>query len=318
MVARSGESGRIFVSVVETSPVLSGSGFSGDVMDDLESLTWRFLVYDPLTADWLEMPGDAGGYFWVAPDAQSIVYHRDGALWLRVGPDKKRCLSKPSEQLPIVYQGAWSPDGKKFAFSYKQFGVGGPYGRGQTWLVEVDGGGRTRLPIPATDGVRDWSPDGEWLLTSCIRSTSDQRQMYLTRRDGTGRRKLATDGACTEARFSPDGRQLASTRGPRRDPPTPLDPRERGAVWLKGLDGSDDRMVFGDPEICCQGVRWSPDSARLAFHGFERIPGSSPGAGKLDLSRPIFASIDVGRTDLEQLCPPEPFQFVKFSSLDWR
>jgi dipeptidyl aminopeptidase/acylaminoacyl peptidase len=309
--------GRIFLSVAESPPDLSDPKISPSVY---ESFTWRFLTFDPSTGSWFELPGNAGCRFWVAPGAEKIVFLRNGALWLREGQELDRCFFELPTPTPFVHEGAWSPDGRRFAVSFAPLGVGmhDLFGSHQTWLLEIDGRGKTKLPIPGTDGVRDWSPDGEWLVTSCVRQSRDKRQMYLVRPDGTGRRQFATNGACTQGRFSPDGLQVASTRGARAGPNTPTDPRERGSVWLMDIDGAYDHMVFGHSELCCQDVRWSPDGMRLVFWAFERHAGPSPGDGRLDLTKPRVMLFATQGANLELLNPPKPFHFVRYSTLDWR
>ena len=299
---------RIFLSVAESPPDLSDPKTSVKVF---EALTWHFLAFDPLTKSWLQLPGNAGAYFWVAPDALRIAFFRNRALWLRGGKDPDRCLLQLPEPRPLIYQGAWSPDDRQFAVSFTPMGATNLKRETETWLLEIDGPGKTRLCLPPTDGVRDWSCDGGWLLTSCEGSDGEKRQSYVVRLDGTERRRLATSAVCTQARFSPDGRRVASTRGPRRDSLAPPDPREQGSVWLMDLDGANDRMVFGNAELCCQDVRWSPEGDRLAISGFERYPGQSPGKGKLDLSKPFVALIDTKSGKLEHLHPPEPFHLVR-------
>ena len=82
-----------------------------------------------------------------------------------------------------------------------------------------------KLPIPATELVRDWSPDGQWLVTSSARHKAGEARRpptreasYLMHLDGTSIRMVGpavakaedTRGAMLMSPpwFSPDGRFL--------------------------------------------------------------------------------------------------------------
>jgi Tol biopolymer transport system component len=64
----------------------------------------------------------------------------------------------------------------------------------KTLRVNSDGSGTESLPIPAEDGVQDWSPDGEWLVTTSSRNAKIGWQLYLLRLDGTGQRQITEGG----------------------------------------------------------------------------------------------------------------------------
>ena len=67
--------------------------------------------------------------------------------------------------------------------------------RGENWRFNADGSGATKLPIPDTDEVDDWSPDGRWLVTVSDRHPphGSGYQLYVMRPDGTEQRRL-TEG----------------------------------------------------------------------------------------------------------------------------
>lgn len=313
--ARNDLSGRIFLSVTQFLPNPTQS-VGRDTETD--SIPWQFLAFEPATGSWLELPGIAGAFFWVAPDGSKILLPWEGALWLRRIQGQARCLFELPAPTPLVYQGAWSPDGRQFAVSYRPAGTSYLYGNLQTWLLEADGSEKTRLPIPPTDGVRDWSHNGEWLLTLRQRHSNDKRRICLVHPDGTLGRMLVTNRSCAQARFSPSGSQIASTCGPRDDPSRPPDPRERGAVWLSDLEGANERMVFGHSEMCCQDVHWSPNGTWLCVTGFHRHPGPSPGSGTLDISQPFIILIDLVNGDIRQLVLPKRFRMFRSSAITWR
>ncbi len=92
--------------------------------------------------------------------------------------------------------------------------VGTEYRKFETWRVNADGTGRTRLPIPDGDLVLDCSRDGTWLATRTIGGEPAHRgRLTLVHPDGTGARYL-TEGSANDDLFSifkisPDGRSVA-------------------------------------------------------------------------------------------------------------
>jgi WD40 repeat protein len=67
-----------------------------------------------------------------------------------------------------AYSLTWAPDGERVIVTtcaYKSVS-GQTVLRMETWMINVDGTGPTRLPVPDTHTVLDWSADGRFLLTS--------------------------------------------------------------------------------------------------------------------------------------------------------
>ena len=113
--------------------------------------------------------------------------------------------------------------------------------RHETWRFNADGSGATKLPIPETDEVDDWSPDGHWLVTVSDRHPPHGRgyQLYLMHPDGTDQRRLTEGrGLNVHPRFSPDSRRVAYLH------------QERGSnsLWVVNIDGSGRRRVLQDRE----------------------------------------------------------------------
>lgn len=85
---------------------------------------------------------------------------------------------------------AWSPDGKKIAFS------GGLY-LNEIWLMNPDGSGKTRIGTlsPETDYMINditWSPDSERVAFDAIRWDADDYDIYVINVDGTGFRNITS------------------------------------------------------------------------------------------------------------------------------
>ena len=56
---------------------------------------------------------------------------------------------------------SWSPDGKQLIVAKWLSKPQDDDMRHETWRFNADGSGATKLPIPETDEVDDWSPDGQ-------------------------------------------------------------------------------------------------------------------------------------------------------------
>jgi hypothetical protein len=44
-----------------------------------------------------------------------------------------------------------------------------PAWKGATWRLDADGHHPIKLPIPETEWVEDWSPDGQWFVAGSVR-----------------------------------------------------------------------------------------------------------------------------------------------------
>ena len=150
---------------------------------------------------------------------------------------------------------AWSPDGRRIAFS-RIYDTPAKVG-GSIWVIRPDGSGERRLTRPpASYFLPAWSPDGRMIAAEAWPS-DDRYAIAVMRADGTGRR-LLTDPRRGDhmPAWSPDGRSIAFARGFG----TATD------IWVMGADGSRQRRVLRhrgedfDPT-------WSPDGRWIAFGG---------------------------------------------------
>lgn len=153
----------------------------------------------------------------------------------------------------------WSPDGKQIIVSKGLSKPDDDDMRHEAWRFNVDGTGITKLPIPVTDEVDDWSLDGLWLVTVSDRHPPHGRgyQLYIMRPDGTGQRRLTEgQGLNVYPRFSPDSRQIAYLH------------QERGknSLWIVNIDGSGRRLVVEEQGNESVGaLSWAPDGKSLIY-----------------------------------------------------
>lgn len=174
---------------------------------------------------------------------------------------------------------AWSPDGKKIAFTSNRDGVGDIY------VMNSDGGGVTRLTFSAAkEGSSTWSPDGEKIAFDSERDGNTE--IYMMNADGSNQSRLtfnpATDAGPVS--FSPDGERIAFARN-----------AIGGAavfnydIYTMNVDGSDVKQLTTDPEYDAEPI-WSPDGSRIFFitpreGNFEIYAINPDGSGEVNVSR---------------------------------
>lgn len=177
---------------------------------------------------------------------------------------------------------SWSPDGSQLAVGAGIGTSGPPWFTPAIYLVNVDGSDVRTLPREWSRGGLAWAPDGRRF------AFTDGRGISVVNADGSGRRKLTTDGV--DPVWSPDGRTIAYSklvtvvstrpelRGRRVDVP-------RG-IFLMNADGTGKRMLAADGSFGA----WSPDGRRRAFtrgrHGSEQLYiANVDGTGERQLTR---------------------------------
>jgi Tol biopolymer transport system component len=153
----------------------------------------------------------------------------------------------------------WSSDGKRLMMAVGKGEVRGTQMTNmEAWVVNADGSDRRKLPIPETDQVDDWSPDGSWILAGSHRDKAVGYQIYRMRLDGTEARRLTASGKGVlnlDGRISPDGRQIAYWR---------IGDRQAG-VWVMNADGSNPhRILEAKASAIPGGPAWSPDGQKIA------------------------------------------------------
>ena len=162
---------------------------------------------------------------------------------------------------------AWSPDGKRIAYSLEVKGFK------KIFVHEIDNGKSSQLTTGSYDDIQPaWGPAGDSILF--VRSNQSRGKLqpgdvfgvYL---DGdiwridlqnSKEQKIISNGF--NPSFSPDGKLIAldaSWAGPRR-------------IWVVNSHGSNPQQITGDVSEALSHVNpsWSPDGKKIVFQNIER------------------------------------------------
>jgi tetratricopeptide (TPR) repeat protein len=254
----------------------------------------------------------------IAPDGRRLAFSvaRKGSdrfeAWLLEADGR---LRKIADSARVE---AWSPDGTRLACTR---------GKNKAWesfLLDVATGHEERLPLPKSDVVNDWSPDGRWLAVMAgnpdktfehpTKGTYPLRKIYLVKPDGSAREDLKVDPMMDNIwpRFSPDGKHLVYHQRKHHEGRVFY----HAAVYV--LDGSGAKEVFdfrtifkGNREFRAKGFPcWSPDGKQFLW----QVPRQKAWLGTFKTEL-VFASPTTGfqkRVDLYE-------KGIRWAgTMDWR
>jgi Tol biopolymer transport system component len=202
------------------------------------------------------VPWPASSPAWAA-DGRLAFAGRDGIYVQRPGSRARRVLRDAGDP-------AWSPDGRRLAFT-RYAGI-----LPHLYVANADGTRAHRLPAPASrcgEDAPDWSPDGRWiLLATCLPwdelttvaavvRPNGRAFHHLFRADVYNGRLAWTDRGSGVV-YSDPGEQIQLVRrdGSRRHPLFAGPPGDSGPpTWLP------------DGELLTGCTTWAPDGRRCAY-----------------------------------------------------
>jgi Tol biopolymer transport system component len=127
-------------------------------------------------------PSAAAGSSYVCGNAEIYVMNADGT-------GQRNLTHNPASGFYSAV--AWSPDGRKMAFSCDRDG------NAEIYVMNADGSGQRRLTRnPLSDVVAAWSPDGRKILFERVTDgLTFGSEIYVMNADGSGQRRLTQRGA---------------------------------------------------------------------------------------------------------------------------
>jgi TolB protein len=145
---------------------------------------------------------------------------------------------------------AWSPDGRRIAFTSERDGDR------EIYVMNADGSNAVRLTnSPAPDDRPAWSPDGARIAFVSARDGS--ADIYVMNADGTNPVRLTTNTTYDgDPAWSPDGSRIAFWS----------DRDGSSAIWVMSADGSAPvRLTTNSYGRGDRQPAWSPDGTKIAF-----------------------------------------------------
>lgn len=149
---------------------------------------------------------------------------------------------------------AWSPDGRRIAFSaFKDVSGPDPDLDRDIYVMNADGSGvreLTRTDIGEDDPT--WSPDGRWLAFTSVHG--GLIQVFRMRSDGTGRQRLSNQTVgCDSPRWAPRGGWIV------------FECELPGGLVIMRSDGSRERRLTRASRRTDYSPAWPPDGGAILF-----------------------------------------------------
>lgn len=173
---------------------------------------------------------------------------------------------------PVIYDTAWSPDGKTIAISHLPPKTDGRPPLAGLFLLRSDGRGSPRLVVPNAY-TPAWSPDGKKLAFSSQMPDSHWI-ISVAKADGSQKVPLTDPGAIAGSpAWSPDGSKIAFDQFV----------GEIQQILLMNADGSGKRQITTDSNWSCSHPSWSADAKQLGFS----CRSASPCGGVSSVGTPL-------------------------------
>jgi Tol biopolymer transport system component len=267
-------------------------------------------VVDPETSNWTKITEFKSGNVRVSRDGRMLAlidYGQDGGVWTLDATGQ-------GERTKVADFGGvttWSGDGKQLIVAKWLSKPQDETSSSENWRFNADGSDATKLPIPDTEEVDDWSPNGQWLVTVSDRHEphGSGYQLYVMHPDGTAEHRLTQGkGLNVYPRFSPDSRKVAYLH------------QERGknSLWVVNIDGTARSLVVEEEnDTSPEQFAWSPDGKSLVskLEDWKRDENGKKFIDNPEDANQRLAIIDVDGKNSRPLALP-PARWV--GAPDWR
>jgi Tol biopolymer transport system component len=180
-------------------------------------------------------------------------------------PDGSAVTQFPLGNLPRANFPAWSPDGKRIAFTSVVEGT-----TTDIFVENADGSGQVRITNdPNNDAYPNWSPDGSTIVFARPDSAGNF-QLHTTNADGSGGDTKLTSSPIPSwfPAWSPDGSKIAFMRE------VLFENNIRQVIFVMNPDGSGQTQLTGPGFYSDAAPDWSPDGKKIVFETNRHESGS--------------------------------------------
>jgi Tol biopolymer transport system component len=198
---------------------------------------------------------------------EKVFLGQDSEIW---GIDPETRLNGPiTSNSQNDFDPAWSPDGRKIAYSSSSATDVDIY------VARMDGGGEKNLTNNPNGADRwaAWSPDGN-RIAFAVQTFDGTSSIWVMDADGSNPTQL-TDATSANAHpaWAPDGSKIV------------FDTNRDGNVELYVMDpdGSNETRLTNTALTHEENPNWSPDSTRIAFDACRSASFPCPGAANYDI-----------------------------------
>lgn len=173
------------------------------------------------------------------------------------------------------YNPAWSPDGKRIAFTSDRTDQTDHTGNVDIFVMNSDGKELTQLTdTPGYDAFLSWAPDGQKVVVQSNQGghLSTEGQLIVMNPDGSNKTALTKEtGSYSFLSWSPDGQKIVYQK---YQPDPNINVQDAG-VYITDIDGANPHKLTTDIDMGAKKIQWQ-DLEHFLGVGFEQKPEEQP------------------------------------------